>query len=209
MVPRRRCGSSSRLRPRNDGPATSWPAQVEPLGTGDAIGVERPSPSATTTIRFHKKAVSVKYPCSPSYCLVRSKTVTMFPRALGVDVFVVRCMLRSDQVRRCNFIGGLQAIDGDWSRPFAIRTDGLHAVAADWVLQSCPSGLWVSSSSAHAPCSAVATSVWGEARRVSSRFAGARRSPRSPTGARGGRRVSAPWRRPPVSSPLCHPARRA
>jgi len=41
----------------------------------------------------------------------------MFPLALGVDVFVVRCMLRSDQVRRCNFIGGLQAIDGDWSRP--------------------------------------------------------------------------------------------
>lgn len=41
-----------------------------------------------------------------------------------------------DGSQGCSLMDGLQVVGGAWSRPFAIWTVGLHAVAADPALQS-------------------------------------------------------------------------
>jgi hypothetical protein len=61
---------------------------------------------------FHGKGSRCQVLCFPCFLLRRPaprvvKTKTMLPRALFLDVFVVRCMLRSEPVQRCNLMNGL------------------------------------------------------------------------------------------------------
>jgi hypothetical protein len=61
------------------------------------------------------RAAVVKFYCFLLFLLKRPaprviKTKTMLPRALFLDAGIVRCMLRSEPVQRCNLVDGLPAV---------------------------------------------------------------------------------------------------
>jgi hypothetical protein len=61
--------------------------------------------------------------CPPSTRLPRSRPRPCFHSYSSWTVFVVRCMLRHDQVRRCNLMDGLQTVDSgnEQHRAFAVK----------------------------------------------------------------------------------------
>jgi hypothetical protein len=60
-----------------------------------------------------RRAAVVKFPLAvPRFVRRLIKTKTMLPFVLVLVAVGTRYMLRSEQVRRCNLMGGLSTVDG-------------------------------------------------------------------------------------------------
>lgn len=79
---------------------------------------------ASVTNCFHEKgSLCQVFLASPLVLALEIKTKTMLPFVLFVDDIVVRYMLRSDQVRCCNLMDGLQTVDHALLGQSAVWTD--------------------------------------------------------------------------------------